>query len=621
MRPDSAKPVASYVQLAMYRGWQRYIALTAIVVFIVYFGFLLRQDSLNPITPDLSPSQFEHPALKVSNHPIDHLIKKARFGFKQLLGKRSVTLEQAASRYRERRGRHPPPGFDIWFKAAQKKDAIVVEEFFDRIHHDINPFWALDPHDMRVQTHTQPQVIHVRSGKASWVTDDDKRPPWIQLWTALVEEMLPHLPDLDMVVNVMDETRILVPWEKIDSYVATEEKMRKLIHPDDAISQYSGLSDVDAANEPYEPNWIHSETNTYWDHTRAACPPDSIARNISSLASFNDSIDYPTGPMEYTYKGFVQNFTASQDACRQPHLRGMHGTFIESVSMSTLHELLPMFGGSKLPQNNEILIPGAMYLTDDPFYSGGRTHGVKWAAKKDALVWRGAASGGRNKVDNWWHFHRHRWVQMMNGTTVSAMEAGDESRGPSFKLIPPETYSVLKKQKGKLGQWLSSFADVGFNILECFPRVPSGKGYLKTCEYTDPFMEVMQSVPMKTQYKYKYLPDVDGNSFSARWRGFLLSTSMPLKATIYAEWHDDRMIPWVHFVPFDSSYMDIYGIMDYFLNGHDAEAQRIAEEGRVWAESVYRRDDMMLYVWRLLLEYARVVDDNRERLAFVEDLR
>jgi hypothetical protein len=610
--------------MVMYRGWQRYIALGAVAIFLLYFGFLMRHDSSPSPIPNLrlGNDQTTIP-VKEGNHPIDYLIKEARFPFKQLLGKRSTSLEQAASRYRERRGRHPPPGFDAWFETAKKKNAIVVEEFFDRIHHDINPLWALNPHDMRVQTHTQPQVIHIRNGKASWVTDDDKRPPWIQLWTALVEEMLPHIPDLDMVINVMDETRILVPWEKINNYVAIEARTRKLIHPDEAIAQYGGFADIDEKNAPYEPNWILGEANTYWDHIRAACPPDSIARNVSSLPYFNGSIEYPLRPMEYTYKGFVQNFTASQDACRQPHLRGMHGTFIESVSMSTLHELLPMFGGSKLPQNNELLIPGAMYLTSDPFYSGGNTHGEKWNTKKDGLIWRGAASGGRNKVDNWWHFHRHRWVQMMNGTTVSAMEAGEETRGPSFKLIPDDTYSVLLKQKGKLGQWLSSFADVGFNILECFPRVPDkkGDGYLKTCEYTDPFMEVMKSLPMKGQYKYKYLPDVDGNSFSARWRGFLLSTSMPLKATIYTEWHDDRMIPWVHFVPFDSSYMDIYGIMDYFLNGHDAEAERIAEEGRLWAEAVYRRDDMMLYVWRLLLEYARVIDDNREKLAFVDDLR
>jgi hypothetical protein len=35
---------------------------------------------------------------------------------------------------------------------------------------------------------------------------------------------------------------------------------------------------------------------------------------------------------------------------------------------------------------------------------------------------------------------------------------------------------------------------------------------------------------------------------------------------------------------------------------------------------VLRREDMLLYVWRLLLEFARVCDENRARLGYVDDL-
>ncbi|KAJ3479136.1 hypothetical protein NLG97_g8400 [Lecanicillium saksenae] len=174
--------------------------------------------------------------------------------------------------------------------------------------------------------------------------------------------------------------------------------------------------------------------------------------------------------------------------------------------------------------------------------------------------------------------------------------------------------------EGKIGSWLSEFSDVSFVHMECFPKPPP-KPLDATCPYTSDFMAVAKKMPMSKQYSYKYLPDMDGNSYSARWRAFLQSTSMPLKSTIYTEWHDDRMIPWVHFVPFDMTYKDIYAVMHYFVNGHDAEAEVIATESRNWANAVYRNEDMKLYVWRLLLEYARVVDDNRHRLAFVEDLR
>jgi hypothetical protein len=627
--------------MAGFRPWQRYISVAIVLLIFVYAFSAYHEPALRPPTKNPwskgstgasgaseggaglggDSSSTTHPPSK-GGHPIDKLIRDARLHHKMLLEKRSTTLEQAASRYRERRGRHPPPGFDAWFKFAQEHDAIIVEEYFDRIHHDIHPLWALDPRQMRRQTHTQPQLIRVRNGKSEYITDNPNRPPWIQnWWEMLVSKIEQYLPDLDMVVNVMDETRLLVPWEKVATYVKTEKENRRFTPVDQAISEYSGLADVEAAKEPYEHSWIKNDANKFWDYLRVSCPPDSPSKNVTALPHFRNHPEFPSQPGPYTYKGYIQNYTASQDPCIQPHLRSMHGTFTESISMSTSHDLLPMFAGCKLPQNNEILIPGAMYLTKWDFYSGGETHGGEWRGKKDGMVWRGTGSGGRNKEDNWSHFQRHRFVQMMNGTVLSMLERGDNSAAATFDMPPRHPYDVPAQAAGRLGEWVSGWSNVGFNDLECFPQKQDENGKrLRGCGYTEPFFRVAETVPMKEQYDYKFLPDVDGNSYSARWRGFLRSTSVPLKGTIYAEWHDDRFIPWVHFVPFDSSFMDMYGLMDYFLS-HDAEAETIAAESREWAESVFRDEDMWLYVWRLLLEYARVVDDKRERLAFVADLR
>lgn len=56
------------------------------------------------------------------------------------------------------------------------------------------------------------------------------------------------------------------------------------------------------------------------------------------------------------YSGYVQNWTLSQDICYHPHLRNTHGTFVEPVSISTPVSLVPMFSGSKLLANNDILL-------------------------------------------------------------------------------------------------------------------------------------------------------------------------------------------------------------------------------------------------------------------------
>ena len=576
-------------------------------------------------------------------HPIDKLIHDARLGYNQLLERQSATLEQAAQRYRERRGRHPPPGFDRWFEAATKSDAIVVEEFFDRIHHDINPLWGIEARQLRKKVQQQPFMIRVRKGKVTPDTESKDTPYRIEKWIELIKEMSPHIPDVDLVMNVMDESRVLVPFEVIDEYVKEGERLRRIVSPEEAVTEYGELVEKKTQEDSYEPEWIGGQMTTYWDYYVLACPPDSPARNVPALQSFNVPIEYPTEPnSRYTYKGYVQNYTAAQDPCYQPHLRGMHGSFIHSLSMSTTHDLLPMFAESKLPGNNGLLVPGAVYLekgsgwgsAEGKKYGAGSTSfGGEWAKKKDAMVWRGGATGSRNMVDNWWHNHRSRFVQMLNGTTVAAMEQGDHQTQHTFTLQDKEVYNVPAQKESRLGAWLSRVADVGFTDMLCTPAESwhhwwYGTQWKKTCSWRNPWLSLVGSVSMKEQSEYKYLPDIDGNSFSGRYRAFLQSTSMPLKASIYPEWHDDRLIPWVHFVPLDISFIDLYGVMDYFLDssghgdqGHDAEAERIAMDGKVWAEAVLRREDMRLYVWRLLLEYARVMDDERERLAFVGDLR
>jgi hypothetical protein len=65
--------------------------------------------------------------------------------------------------------------------------------------------------------------------------------------------------------------------------------------------------------------------------------------------------------------------------------------------------------------------------------------------------------------------------------------------------------------------------------------------------------------------------------------------------------------------------------MDFFLGwgegkGRDAMARRIAKEGQEWAKRVLRKEDMRIYTYRLLLEYARVMDEDRQSLGYVDDV-
>jgi hypothetical protein len=317
--------------------------------------------------------------------------------------------------------------------------------------------------------------------------------------------------------------------------------------------------------------------------------------------------------------GYVSNFTLSTDPCHQPDLQGLEGIFIEPLSTSATKVLFPMFGGSKLAVNNEILLPAPMYWKQEDRFTGGDARGPAWAEKKDAVVWRGVATGGRNRETNWKGFQRHRFVSMNNGSQIARAEDGTEK--PVNFALPEERYHVAAQKEGHTGQWVDSWADVAFVDLMCTPWMDKGQ-----CNYTGPYFDVALGVKMSEQFDAKYLPDIDGNSFSGRYLGFLRSTSVPVKAALWREWHDSRLVAWKHFVPMDSRFGDWYGIMEYFLGygdtvpGHDAAAEKIALAGKEWADRVLRKEDMQIYTLRLLLEYARICDDRREKMGWVDDL-
>jgi hypothetical protein len=328
--------------------------------------------------------------------------------------------------------------------------------------------------------------------------------------------------------------------------------------------------------------------------------------------------------MPHQYQGYVSNYSLSTEFCHQPDLQGLEGIFIRPLSTRSTRVLFPLFGGSKLATNNEILLPAPMYWNEEERFTGGEDHGPTWEEKYSPLIWRGVATGGRNTESNWRGFQRHRFVAMNNGTKIALAEA--EIEPPINFELPAVTYNIMASKERRLGEWVSQWADVGFTDLMCDPDYEPVQED-GACAYTEEHFEVVLGQDLADQFAYKYLPDVDGNSFSGRYLGFLRSTGVPIKSTMWHEWHDSRLVAWKHFVPMDNRFSDYYGIMEYFLGygevmpGHDAAAKKIAMDGKAWAEKVLRKEDMQIYVLRLLLEYARLCADEREMMGWVDDLK
>jgi hypothetical protein len=189
-------------------------------------------------------------------HPIGKLIYDAQLTFAELLSKESKSVEEAAQAYRKRRGRHPPPGFDTWFKFAQNKSAVIVEDFFDQIYDDIQPFWGMEPKLLRKEAVNWEMTINVRNGKATTGSDWF----WTEIWLELLKTIEHLLPDMDLALNPMDEPRLVAPHEEMVKFMKAAAKTVKLPKAKNMRSDFQKLPPppppkpkLDAKGRPIKP--------------------------------------------------------------------------------------------------------------------------------------------------------------------------------------------------------------------------------------------------------------------------------------------------------------------------------------------------------------------------------
>jgi hypothetical protein len=535
-------------------------------------------------------------------HPLDDVIEKAREAHQARISKETTGIYGAVYAYRNRRGRHPPPGFDKWHARATKSQAVVVESFFDQIYEDLEPFWGLEPAEIRGALTDWKWTLKVRNGKVKDVPQGRFRS---RVWGDMIREIAGDLPDMDVAINPLDEPRVFVPRSKINALInaASLQKNLMMSLPASKILTRQPKLVPSTLENKSNHKWI--KKGELWPHVLKTCPPDKQEPQFHQAITTHN-----------------HNWTATKDICANHHWAEQHGSLIKPATLEISTDLLPVFSAAKLQGSNDILLPPPSYYTDDVLFTGkgwfgdGKTS-TPWHEKLHGLVWRGKATGGLVHESTWQKSHRQRLVSMLN-----ASDASSNSKGAMHWPLAEATTT----NQQSISDWLTNVADAGFTDTFCPPRDTT-----KACKEMNSHFKPASQIAMNKQYNWKYLPDIDGNSLSGRFRAFLTSNSSPMKATIFKEWHDNRLMPWVHFIPLDITLRDLWATMAYFLGypagesdglqAHDMEGERIATEGRLWANKVLRREDMLLYVHRVLLEYGRLCDDDRDRLGFTDDWR
>ena len=147
---------------------------------------------------------------------------------------------------------------------------------------------------------------------------------------------------------------------------------------------------------------------------------------------------------------------------------------------------------------------------------------MPWLNKTAGLYWAGKTTGsfqeGSNSQD-WKPHHRQRFVSFCNGL---------ETRNHTYLWRPEGSMAWQNCTSGVLDQ---SLYHVRFtDIVQYADQTTKDaiRGYFKIHE-----MESREAA-----FRYTLTFDLDGNGHSGRFYRLLNSRSLPLKQTVFREWHD-----------------------------------------------------------------------------------
>ncbi|TFK25291.1 hypothetical protein FA15DRAFT_668662, partial [Coprinopsis marcescibilis] len=563
-----------------------------------------RKDGLLEVNPD-------------GPHPIFELMSKAEAKWKLKNKKASRTLKEACTEYQRRYGRRPPKGFDLWWLYV-KTSAVRLPDEYDQIYRDVEHFWGIDPrHLQKTQHGWEAQADSFTLGKETLddpisllnftfhdIKDKDRFLVFLPEMFKLLQDVQGSIPPFRAVFSPHDGPNLPTDHELMTMAVKAARDGKYI--------------DVDHPPEVKLHGWPSS------------CAPDSPARvnaagfpnpipplSILSRMKFNTSHSSPAVqiPGAALPKTFIHNHKLSMDPCLHPAHLLMHGQFISHQRGPVPHrQLIPQFSFSPSSVHHDIMVayPHSWVedikpRSDDPPFDKKDDHRLQWRGSNTGMYYGSNAQ--------WWRSQRPRVIDWANPRSTQEM-----SSTLLLRSTPDERWKVgnpvdlgISEENGFLSKamWAPAMADVAFvgQPIGCDEGV---------CGRLSNEYEFRQRHSVNTQGKYKYIIDVDGNAWSSRFKRLMTSNSLIFKSTIYREWYADRIEPWLHFVPIQIDYSDLLDTLYFFRGdpsghgGHPDLAKKIAEKGREWSLSHWRQADMTAYMFRLFLEYSRIMSTERE---------
>lgn len=523
---------------------------------------------------------------------------------------KSQTANDAAAAYKARYKMPPPPKFDEWHAFALKHKSPIIDTF-DQINDDLLPFWGLSPAALRERTsHLLAQTdlgiggIRIRGGKVNRMPNTPGTHLWMmEAYQEMIEPFSVSLPDMDIAFNLDDECRVTMPAGVLSQLREEGQRPLQVLKSSKANGHPLRGWFSDIADPAWdEPNVEKDERDTslskYFSKKKPRLPlyDAYIAPTCSSDSA---ALQYRWWDSNHALPEAQGGVTAATpDLCDRPDLARMHGFLISPASFVVTQEAMPIFSQSRVDGFNDILVPSPWNYVDK--VGVDETTDMEWRLKQNTVFWRGSSSDGFAKGNNWPGFLRARLVNL-----AKTLRSRSGLYIPSTS--PPEMPDVDIAFTGNFNKCDPS---------DCRSETATFHGHNQGLG--------APNIDFQEHWLYRHLIDVDGAGFSGRFLPFLRSNSTAYRATLFRTWYDERVKPWKHYVPLDVSLSGLWDIVwlvskKLIVKQEDSElslAERIAIDGHDWAAKALRKEDMQVYMFRLLLEWGRLVDDDREELGY-----
>lgn len=242
-------------------------------------------------------------------------------------------------------------------------------------------------------------------------------------------------------------------------------------------------------------------------------------------------------------------------------------------------DMMPIFVFSKKQDlHAQILLPAWEICRD--LHPGGRLQQSRvaskrypWHLKRSQAFWRGSPTG----------------FYVFN--TGEKLEKGCHS--DSWRELPRAQLTLIAKSAPKV---INACFTTHFDERGVHPEIPQELGPPAL------YCPIVQHIP------FKYLIDIDGNSYGTRLEWAMVSNCMPIRVEgLWALWYYNGLEPYKHYLPVKGDCSDLIDQVRW-AQAHDDKAYQIALESRDFANRYFTENAIASYIYHLLYRYSELIN-------------